>query len=246
MKRLIIYFIVLMPVLSSAQVDRSKAPQPSSAPEIKIGQPATFTLSNGLKVFVVQNTKLPRVTANLTIDIDGIVEGDKAGLTSMGGSLLRRGTTKMNKAKLDEEIDFLGASISTSGTSVSASSLKNNFSKVVGLMGDIVLRPSFPAAELEKIRKQELSGLQAAKDDPQEISENVANRLIYGKDHPYGDILTEKTINNVKLEDIKKYFSTYWKPNNAYLVFVGDISPAEAKALAEKTLEAGKRALFPK
>ena len=246
MKRSIIYFIAMIPLLSIAQVDRSKAPQPSPAPEIKIGQPETYTLANGLKVFIVQNTKLPRVTANLTIDIDGIVEGDKAGLTSMGGSLLRRGTTAMNKAKLDEEIDFLGASINTSGTSVSASSLRNNFSKVVALMGDIILRPSFPAAELEKIRTQELSGLQAAKDDPEEISENVANRLTYGKDHPYGDILTEKTINNVKLEDIKKYFSTYWKPNIAYLVFVGDITPAEAKALAEKNFGSWQKGIVPK
>ncbi|MEJ7677243.1 MAG: pitrilysin family protein [Segetibacter sp.] len=246
MKKLFIYFIALLPLFSLAQVDRSKAPQPSAAPEIKIGRPATYTLSNGLKVFVVQNTKLPQVTANLTIDIDGIVEGDKAGLTSMGGSLLRRGTASMNKAKLDEEIDFLGASINTLGTSVSASSLKNNFSKVIALMGDIVLRPSFPAGELEKIRKQELSGLQAAKDDPQEISENVANRLVYGKNHPYGDILTEKTINNVKLEDIKKYFSTYWKPNIAYLVFVGDITPAEAKALAEKNFGTWKKGIVSK
>ncbi len=128
MKNLTIYFIALLPLISLAQVDRSKAPQPSPAPEIKIGQPVNYTLRNGLKVFVVQNTKLPQVSVNLTIDIDGIVEGDKAGLTSMGGSLLRRGTTTMNKVKLDEEIDFLGASINTSGTSVSASSLNNNFS----------------------------------------------------------------------------------------------------------------------
>ncbi|HEX8675758.1 MAG TPA: pitrilysin family protein, partial [Segetibacter sp.] len=136
--------------------------------------------------------------------------------------------------------------INTSGTNVSAASLKNNFSKVVKLMGDIVLRPSFPAAELEKIRKQELSGLQADKDDPEEISENVANRLMYGKDHPYGDILTEKTINNVKLEDIKKYFSTYWRPNIAYLVFVGDITPAEAKTLAEKNFGSWHKGVVPK
>src|SRR5688572_4874389 len=220
MKKTFLYLFAFLPLLATAQVDRSKAPQPAKAPEIKIGQPATFTLANGLKVFVVQNNKLPRVTATLTIDMDGIIEGEKSGLTSMAGSLLRRGTTKMNKAKLDEEIDFLGASINTSATSVSAFSLKENFSKVMALMGDIVLQPSFPADELEKIRKQEISGLQAAKDDPNAIAENVVNRLTYGKDHPYGDITTEQTLNNVKLEDIKTFFNTWWKPNNAYLVFV--------------------------
>ncbi|MEJ7831074.1 MAG: pitrilysin family protein, partial [Segetibacter sp.] len=246
MKKSIIYLFAWLPLVALSQVDRSKAPQPSAAPALKIGQPATYTLANGLKVFVVQNTKLPRVNASLTIDLEGIVEGDKAGLTSMGGDLLRRGTTTMNKAKLDEEIDFLGANISTSGTGVAASSLKTNFSKVIGLMSDIVLRPSFPAAELEKIRRQELSGLQAAKDDPSAISRNVINRLTYGKDHPYGDIETEQTLNNVKLEDIKNYFSTYWKPNNSYLVFVGDIIPAEAKLLAEKNFGTWQKGVVPK
>jgi predicted Zn-dependent peptidase/uncharacterized membrane protein YkoI len=246
MKRLIIYFFALLPIASVAQVDRTKAPEPSAAPEVKIGKPATFILPNGLKVFVVQNSKLPRVSANLTIDMEGIVEGDKAGLTSMAGSLLRRGTTTMNKEKLDEEIDFLGATINTSATGVSGNSLKNNFARVFALMSDIVLRPSYPAAELEKIRKQELSGLQAAKDDPSAIAENVANRLVYGAGHPYGDIETENTLNNVKLGDIKNYFSTYWKPNNAYLVFVGDITAAEAKTLATKYFGSWQKRVVPK
>lgn len=246
MKKTLLYIIALMPLFAAAQIDRSKAPQPAKAPEIKIGQPATFTLANGLKVFVVQNNKLPRVSASLTIDMDGIVEGEKTGLTSMAGSLLRRGTTKMSKAKLDEEIDFLGASINTSATGASAFSLKENFPKVMALLSDVVLRPSFPADELEKIRRQEISGLQAAKDDPASIAENVVNRLTFGKDHPYGDIATEQTINNVKLEDIKNYFNTWWKPNNAYLVFVGDITPTEARTLAEKSFGAWQKGTVPK
>ena len=246
MKKVFIYILAALPLAAVAQIDRSKAPQPAKAPEIKIGQPATFTLANGLKVFVVQNNKLPRVTASLTIDMVGIVEGDKTGLTSMAGSLMRRGTTKMNKAQLDQAIDFLGASISTSATSASAFSLKENFPKVMALMSDVVLRPSLPADELEKIRKQEISGLQASKDDPGSIAQNVVNRLTYGKEHPYGDIATEQTINNVKLDDIKKYFATWWKPNNAYLVFVGDITPAEAKTLAEKSFGSWQKGTVPK
>lgn len=246
MTKHIIYLFILLPLLAVAQIDRSKPPKPSPAPEVKIGQPATFTLPNGLKVFVVENNKLPRVSASLTIDLDGIIEGDKAGLTSMAGELLRRGTTTMRKDKLDEEIDFMGATVNTSSTSVYATSLTKNFSKVVGLMSDIVLRPSFPSTELDKIRRQELSGLQAQKDDPKAISENVVNRLTYGKDHPYGDIITEKTINNVKLEDIKKYFSTYWKPNIAYLVFVGNITPVRAKELAQKNFGSWQKGIVPK
>src|SRR4051794_15486253 len=117
MKKYFIYLLIFLPLISFAQVDRSKPPKPSPAPEIKIGQPVTFTLANGLRVFVVENNKLPRVSALLTIDIDGIIEGDKSGLTSMAGDLLRRGTTSMSKEELDDEIDFMGASINTSSTS---------------------------------------------------------------------------------------------------------------------------------
>ena len=197
MKKLSIFFLSLLPLIGNAQVDRSKAPKAAAAPVIKIGTPATFILPNGLKVFVVENNKLPRVSVNLTIDMDGIVEGDKAGLSQFAGSLMRRGTNKMKKVQLDEEIDFLGASVNTSAFSASAFSLKNNFSKAIALMSDVVLTPSFPEDELEKIKKKEISSLKAGEDDPNDISDNVTNHLVYGASHPYGDIETEKTVNNV-------------------------------------------------
>jgi len=247
MKKILIFLIAISPFLLQAQtkVDRSKVPQPAPAPEINVGKPVTYTLENGLKVFVVQNNKLPRISATLAIDLDGIVEGDKAGMSSMAGSLLRRGTAKMDKAALDEAIDFLGASINTSSTSAFASSLTRNFPKTMELLSDVVLRPSYPADELEKIRKQELSALQANQSDPAAISQNVVQKLAYGKDHPYGEIVTQQSLNNVTVADIRKYFDIYWKPNNAYLVFVGDIEPTEAKKLAEKYFGAWKKGTVP-
>ena len=246
MKTISIYILALLPLIGMAQVNRTQAPKPGVAPTIKIGTPATFILPNGLKVFVVENNKLPRVSASLTIDIDGIVEGDKTGLTSLAGSLMRRGTTTMDKVKLDEEIDFLGGSVNTSAFNASAFSLKNNFTKVFSLMSNVVLNPSLPAAELEKIRKKELSNLKQGEDDPNEISDNVSNHLVYGNGHPYGDIETEETVNNIKLEDIKSFFKTYWIPNNAYLVFVGNITTLEAKKLATTYFGSWKKGVVTK
>lgn len=248
MKKSIIYFLIVLPLAMHAQltIDRTKAPAPAPAPEIKVAEPASFILPNGLKVFVVQNDKLPSVSATLTIDRDPVLEGDKAGVVSMAGELIRRGTEKMNKATLDEEIDFLGASISTSDKSISGASLKDNFPKLIALMADIALRPSFPADELEKIRKQELSGLEQAKDNPNTIAENVVNSLLYGKDHPYGELETEATVAKVTVDDVKKYYNTYWKPNIAYLVFVGDIKPAEAKKLAVQYFGKWQKADVPR
>lgn len=227
-------------------IDRSKAPEPTAAPVIKIADPASFTLPNGLKVFVVRNTKLPQVSATLTIDRMPVSEGKKAGLVSMTGAILRYGTTKMNKEKLDEEVDFLGGSLSSSPTSVSGNSLTTNFPKLFALMADVALRPAFASADLEKIRKQTLSGLESAKDNPEAISSNVTNVLFYGKNHPYGEIETEETVKAVTIADVKKHYQTYWKPNIAYLVFVGDITVAQAKTLATTHFGKWAKGVIPK
>jgi zinc protease len=246
MKKIFLFLLITLPAALMAQVDRTKAPNPGPAPVIKVGEPATFTLPNGLKVFVVQNNKLPKVSAVLTIDKDAIHEGDIAGMASMAGELFRRGTTKMNKATLDEEIDYLGGTIGTSATSMNAFALKNNFPKMFALMADIALHPSFPADELEKIRKQELSGLAQSKEDANAIAANVVSRLVYGKAHPYGEVETEESVKKVTLADIKKYYNTFWKPNIAYLIFVGDITVEEAKKLATASFGAWARGVVPK
>lgn len=247
MKKIFFSFLIAAPIalLAQVKIDRTKAPKPGPAPVIKVGEPASFTLANGLRVFVVQNTKLPRVSATLTIDREAIAEGDKAGLVNMAGQLLRRGTTTMKKAVLDEEIDFLGANINTSARNISGGSLKNNFPKVFALMADIALRPSFPADELEKIRRQSLSALAQNKEDANAIASNVVSRLVYGKTHPYGEVETEESVKKVTAEDIRTYYNTYWKPNIAYLIFVGDITTDEAKKLAETHLGSWQKAAVP-
>ena len=109
MKKQIYIALLLLPIVSMAQtIDRSKAPAPGKAPLIQIGNPVKFTLANGMQVFVVKNTKLPRVTASLAFDYDGFAEGDKAGVAEMAGQLLKRGTTTKSKAQLDEAVEFLG------------------------------------------------------------------------------------------------------------------------------------------
>lgn len=235
MKRISLSVSLLLGIASitfAQSIDRTKAPKPGPAPVINIADPSSFSLPNGLRVFVVTNTKLPQVSATLTIDRDPLLEGEKAGMLGLAGSVMRRGTTQMDKATLDETVDFLGASLSTSATTVSGSSLKQNFPKLLQLMADVTLRPSFNAEELEKVRTQTLSGLAQAKDDPEAIVGNISGMLVYGKNHPYGEFETEETVKRVTVEDIKAYHSTWWKPNIAYLILVGDITSNDAFKLA--------------
>ena len=247
MKKQLYLFLFLVPLVSMAQnIDRSKAPAPGKAPIIQVGDPVKFTLANGLQVFVVKNTKLPQVSATLALDYDGFAEGDKAGVAQMAGQLLKRGTTTKSKAQLDEAIEFLGGSMSTSSQSASVSSLKGNFPSLLGLLSEVVLQPALSTEELEKIRKQTLSGIESSKDDADAISGNVVKKLVYGATHPYGEMMTTKTVNQVSIADVKSFLNTYWLPNAAYLIFVGDIEPAAAKALAEKSFGNWKKGVFTK
>jgi zinc protease len=235
MKRTFIYFLFSLFITSTiAQVDRTKLPEPGPAPEIRFGTAETFTLDNGLKVFVIENNKLPRVTYSLILDRDPIMEGDKAGMLGFIGQMMTAGTKNRSKDEFNEEVDFLGARISGSSTSLSASMLKRHEEKVLELMADVLYNPLFPEEELVKLKTQSKSALAIAKNDPNSISGNLTSKLVYGSSHPYGEIETEATVENVTVEDIKSYYNTYFKPNIAYLAIVGDISLSDAKRLVNK------------
>ncbi len=230
----ILSLVLLTTLTLLAQVDRSKMPKPGKAPEIKISEYDSFVLDNGLKVFVVENHKLPRVAFSLVLHRDAVIEKENMGYISIAGSLLRTGTTNRTKDELDEAIDFIGASLSTSSTSVNASALTKHTDELLEIMSDVLLNPSFKQEELDKIKKQTISGLKAEQERPAAIAGNVRKVLLFGKDHPYGELETEKTVENVTLDMCKDYYNTYFHPNIAYLAIVGDITKDDAKKLVEK------------
>ena len=213
---------------------RSQMPKPGPAPVIQISDYTQHTLKNGLKVIVVENHKLPRVSFQLFIDNDPVLEKESKGFIEMAGNMIGKGTNRRTKAMIDEEIDFIGGSFSPSINGFFASSLSKHSDKLLEVVADCVLDPVFPQSEFDKIKTQTLSGLQQTKDDPNTIARNVANVLNYGVDFPYGECTTEKSLNNVTLEQCKNHYKTYFKPNNAYFIVVGDIKSNEAVYYAEK------------
>jgi len=232
--KFIIIVIFLFTLSLYAQVDRSKMPEPAPAPEIQIGDSESFTLDNGLKVFVVKNDKLPVVSFSLVIDRDPIFEGENAGYVSLAGQLLRTGTKTRSKADIDEAFDFIGARLNTSATGIFASSLTQHIETLLELMSDIVLNSDFKQEELDKLVKQTLSGLKAQKDDPNAIAANVRNALVFGLDHPYGEQVTEETVNNITLEICQDYYDEYFTPSISYMAIVGDIEKDDAEKLIKK------------
>jgi len=238
MKNLYRLFALLIAVCfvisASAQVDRTKAPAAGPAPKVQLGDYDTFTLKNGMKVLVVANHKLPQVGFAISLLNDPIAEGDKAGYLSVMGQLLDRGTTKRSGKQIAEEIDFIGAELGVSSSGVDAGGLSRYKEKIIELMADVLQNPTFPQEEFDKIVKQTLSGLEANKTDPNSMASNMRSRVLYPANHPYGDVVTEETVKSFTVEDCKKYYTTYFKPNKALMAIVGDITTKEAKKLVKK------------
>ena len=236
MKKLlyIFIFIFVAAFTSNAQLDRSQPPKPGQAPLINIGDYSKFTLPNGLKVIVVENHQVPVISWQLTLDIDPVMEGDAKGYVDLAGDLLRAGTQNRSKAQLDEEIDFIGASLSTYATGLYGSSLSKHREKLLSLMSDVLLNPTFPQEEMDKSLTQYLSALPIQESDANAMVDNLVSSVVYGSEHPYGEVVTKESLENITREHVTGYYQTYFKPNTAYLVVVGDIKVKDAKKLVKK------------
>jgi len=235
MKKLYFTLIIALTAITlNAQVDRSKMPEPGPAPEINLKDPQRFELTNRLKVLVVENHKLPRVSMQLTIDNPPIAEGDKAGASILTGSLLGNGSKSISKDDFNEEVDFLGARINFGFSSASASSLSKYFPRILELMADAAINPNFTQEEFEKEKAKLITGLKTEEKDVSAIANRVQNALAYGKNHPYGEFVTEETVNNVTLADVQRLYSELFVPANAYLVVIGDVKFDEVKDLVTK------------
>jgi predicted Zn-dependent peptidase len=224
---------------------RRTAPEPGPAPEIKLGDFEDFTLDNGLKVVLVENHKLPRVSYQLYVDVPPHLEGDYAGAQQLLGGMLRRATSTMSKEEIDEAIEFIGANISTSGSGAYASTISKYKEDVIELMADIILDARFPEDEWQKVKEDTKAGLAQQLSNPQAIASRVRQVLTYGANHPYGEQVTEATLDSVTLEIVKEVYDTYFVPNRSYLVMVGDLTPQDARWLAEKHFGNWERKAVP-
>lgn len=227
-----------------AQLDRSQMPKPGPAPVINLGQPETFTLKNGLKVLVVENNKLPRVTARLVIDNPPTLE-EKAGIQAMLSSLMGSGTTNISKDDFNEEVDFLGANINYGSSSAFASSLSKFFPRVVELMADGLLNPVFTQEEFDAEKAKLIEGIKSNDKNTPAITSLVSSALSYGTNHPYGQFETVESVEAVTLADVQNEYAKQFVPEKAYLVVVGDVSAKQVKKLVNKHFKKWKKANAP-
>jgi zinc protease len=175
-----------------------------------------------------------------------VLEGDAKGYISIGSILMSEGTINRSKAELDEQIDFIGASLSTFPTGISASSLSRHTETLLELMTDVLYHPSFSEAELQRLINQRASALATVPADANSILANVSLAAVFGPEHPSGEIITQESLANITIEQIREYHHTYFRPNVAYMVIVGDIDALRARELMDRHFAQWEAAEVPR
>ena len=244
MKRKISYIaaaFLISGMLSAQQTDLNAMPKPGPTPTINIAKPKTFQLKNGLTVMVVENHKLPRVNITLTIDRPPVKEGEIAGISSVFAEQIGTGTATLSKDDFNKKVDYLGANLDFSSSGAYANTLSKYFPQVLELMSDAIVHPKFSADEISKTKERQIEGLKTIDKNTQAIAQRVGNALAYGKNTARGEFETEATINKIQLADVQNFYQKYYAPDNAYLVFVGDVKYDKVKKLVEKNFKNWKK-----
>ncbi len=222
---------------------RQTMPAAGLAPAPKLPTPTRFALSNGLTVYVVENSRLPIVTANLVFRSGSASDPpDLPGLAGFTASMLEQGTTTRDALAIADQTKALGARLSSnSGTDnagIALRVLSANAAPALGILADLATHPAFPAEEIERERKDRLTSIVEQRDSPQATARRITLACLYGPTHPYGHVAlgTEEAIKKITREDMQRFYGQVYTPKNAALVLAGNVTEADARRLATEAL----------
>lgn len=219
------------------KLDRSVAPPSGKPKDVNFPRFFETKTKNGITVLVIEDNRLPLITSRFVFKsgsyLDFFSGENKSGLVSLTSELLTKGTTLRSATDIAEEVDYLGATISSGcdydATYVSSYSLKKYFDNVFEILTDVILNPKFDDEEINRLRDQRLNSLLSMIDDGDYLSDKIFKKNLYG-DTPYSLPIegTHRSIQNITREDIVAVYKSIFRPENLIIALVGDITPAEA------------------
>lgn len=226
---------------------RQQPPKPGPEPKFEIPPVKRFKLSNGLPVILATDRSLPLVYVQMVVLTGGLADPTgQAGLAHLTADMLDEGTKSRSALQISEEIERLGASLSTDAdwdySTVSVSGLTEIMDRALPVWADVLLNPAFSDQELARVRENRLAGFQRRKDSPPALASITFGRAVYGENHPLGWPLdgTEETLPKLGVETLRGHHEAFFQPSNAVLVVAGDMDEAGVKALIEPLLASWK------
>jgi len=239
---------------TASAADRTKAPAPGTPPEARFPAIARATLSNGLKVVLAERHSIPQVNMTLLVDAGYAADqGAAPGTASLAIDMMDEGTTRLNALQISDTLLQLGAQLGTSSqldvSRVSLSAIKDKLDPTLDVFADVILNPAFPQADFQRQQRQRLARIQREKVQPVQMALRVFPQLLYGANHAYGNPLTgsgtEQSVGQMTREDLARFHRTWFKPNNATLVIVGDVTLAELQPKLERVFSRWQRGEVP-
>ena len=241
--------------VAATDVDRTKRPEPGPVPAPKFSAFERRKLSNGLTVIVAERHAVPDVQLELLVDAGYASDQFGApGTAKLAAAMLDEGTRTRSALAISDALQKLGANLSTRAdldtTAVSMSALRANLDGSIALFADVILAPTFPAADFERLKKQQLAAIQRESVEPTSAAFRIVPRLLFGEGHAYANPLTGSgttaSVSRLSREDVSRWHATWVKPNNATLVVVGDTTAAEIVPKLERLLGGWRAAEVPK
>ncbi|MCW5965509.1 MAG: insulinase family protein [Bryobacterales bacterium] len=235
-------------------VDRSKMPEPGEAPTLKLPTFERSELSNGLKIMLAERHDTPQVLFDLVVNSGHAADSlASPGTAKLAMAMIDEGTAKRDALELTDELALLGAQLSTDSgldaVSVSLSALKKTLEPSLDLFAEVVLSPTFPESEFKRVQQLQLDAIRREKMSPIQAALRVFPQYLFGEQHPYGNPYsgagTEDTVARLTPGEVRKFHQTWFKPNNATLVVVGDTTMAEIKPKLERLFGGWKRGAVP-
>ncbi|MCX6234601.1 MAG: pitrilysin family protein [Bacteroidetes bacterium] len=239
---------------SDKGVDRSTFPATEEPPLARFPEVQRIQLSNGLKVVLAEVHSIPLVVFSMLTDAGYAADaGDMAGLSRLTSDLMDEGTNKRTGSELSDELNILGARITTGASLdnsyVALSTLKQNLDPSCALFAEVILTPSFTASDFNRIQKLQINRIKRDKIVPSSIATRVYPKVLYGEEHPYGNPWNgcgfEETVAKVTLNDVRDFHKKWFLPNNSTLIVVGDITMDEILPRLEKLFGAWKKGQIP-
>jgi len=229
-----------LPVMAQAKPDRSKRPAISEAPDVKLPPLQQFTLANGMKVLLMEKRDIPLVQVTIVVNAGSVLdEHSNLGISSLTAAMLDEGAAGKSALDIADAFEAIGARFSispgTHAVSLSLRATSQRMPEALKIASDVVLRPDFPEQELDRLRKERLTGLVRRYDDPNSIASELFDATLYGSLHPYGRSAsgTDMTLRSLRATDLRQFYTAHYRPNNSTAIVVGDIDPAAARALLE-------------
>lgn len=246
-----VFVLAATAVMLSAQQapDRTRPPQPGPPAPLSLPTIHKQRLANGLPVWIVEMHKVPVAQVNLLV-FSGSTDDPpgKYGVASLAAAMLEEGAGSRSALEIADAVDYLGADLGAT-SAIDSSALRLHvpvarLADALPIMADVALRPSFPKDELERQRQQRLTSLLQGRDDPPTIASVAFSRILYGKAHRYGTPMmgTAETLETFTADDLRAFYSSAFRPENATLLAVGDVTPDTVMPLFEKSFGTWKPA----